>query len=263
MHVLLKPVYHLLEPLTLVVLGMTVLTVMLFRRKQRGLAFFSGGLWLVMVLTTCTAIGDWLLSGIEREWADMPSRWESLPTCDAVVCLGGGVLPNATEINGLDMQDNSDRITTAIELIRRGKAPFLMLGGGSAVTADGGKISESKAIRHWIESWKLISTPVDDLGICTNTREEAQRFAEKAKQHGWKKIILVTSASHMRRAAGVFRKATGLEIAPVACAFKTGAAFHDHPTVWFHFPEGEAVGCLSVWFYETLGWWTYKARGWV
>ncbi|MDB6138476.1 MAG: putative conserved rane protein [Verrucomicrobiaceae bacterium] len=263
MHSLLKPFYHLLEPLTLVVLGLAVLTVLLLRRRLRGLAGFSGGLWLVLALTTCTALGDWLLSGIEREWADMPSRWATLPVVDAVVCLGGGITPNPTEINGVDMQDNSDRITTAVELIRRGRAPFLMLGGGSGLNEGGGRLSESTATRHWIESWNLVSVPMDDLGICTNTREEALKFAEKAKEHGWKKIILVTSASHMRRAAAVFRKTTGLEVVPVACAFRTGAAFHEQPAVWLHFPESGAVECLGTWVYETLGWWMYKARGWV
>ena len=263
MHLLLKPFYHLLEPLTLVLLGMVVLTAMLFRRKQRDLACFSAGLWLVLALITSTALGDWLLSRIEREWADMPSRWATLPTCDALVCLGGGVMPNPTEINGLDMQEASDRITTAVELIRRGKAPFLMLGGGSVRSEDGGPLSESKAIRHWIESWKLVSVQVDDLGICTNTREEAVRFSEKARAHGWKKVILVTSASHMHRAAGVFRKTTGLEVVPVACAFRTGAALHDSPKEWIHFPDSGSVDCLGIWIYETIGWWTYKARGWV
>ena len=75
MHFLLKPFYHLVEPLTLVVAGLAVLTVLLFRRRQRGLAWFSASLWLALVITTCTALGDWLLTGIESEWADMPSRW--------------------------------------------------------------------------------------------------------------------------------------------------------------------------------------------
>ncbi len=263
MHFLLKPLYHLLDPLTLVVLGLAVLTVLLFRQKQTRLAVFSGCLWFILFLATCTALGDVLLSSIEREWADMPSRWASLPAADAVVCLGGGVMPNPTEINGIDLQDNSDRVTTAVELIRRGRAPLLMLGGGAALKEDGSKESESKAVEHWIASWKLVSVPIDDLGICDNTHDEAMAFAAKAKEHGWKRLILVTSASHMRRAAGVFRKVTGLEVVPVACAFRTGSAFHAWPKVWVHFPEAGAVDCLGVWIYETLGWWTYKARGWV
>lgn len=263
MHFLLKPLYHALEPLTLVVAGLAVLTFLLFRRRQRDLAFFSLGLWVVLVITTCTALGDWLLTRIEWEWADMPSRWATLPACDAVVCLGGGSMPNPTEINGVDMQENSDRITTAVELIRRHKAPFLMLGGGSVVSEGGSKLSESKALQHWIESWNLVTVPIDDLGICTNTREEALKFSDKAKQHGWKRVILVTSAAHMRRAFGVFRKTTGLEVVPVACAFRTGAALHHQPNDWLHFPDPGNVECLGIWFYETIGWWTYKARGWV
>ncbi len=263
MHFLLKPLFHLLEPLSLVVLGLAVLTVLLIRRRQRGLAIFSGLIWLTLVLTTCTALSDRMLASIEREWATVPSQWSSLPVCDAVVCLGGGVTPNPAEIIGVGMEGDSNRITTAIELIREGRAPFLMLGGGYADPGDGPKLSESTAVRHWIERWQLVSVPVDDLGICRNTRDEALMFAEKAKLHGWKKIILVTSASHMHRALGVFRKTTGLEVVPVACAFHTDVAGKDHVREWVHMPATGALDFLGTWIYETIGWWTYKARGWV
>ena len=263
MHFLLKPFYHLIEPLTLVTAGLLVLTLLLFKKQQKRLAWFGASVWLLLFLTTCTALGDFLLASIEKEWSDMPSKWATLPTCDALVVLGGGSMPNATEINGIDMQENSDRITTAIELVRRGKAPFLVLGGGAATADDGQRISESKAEKHWIESWNLVTVPVEDLGICNNTHDEAQMFAAKALAHGWKKVMLVTSASHMHRAAGVFRKVTGLEIVPVACAFRTGAAQHAYAREWIHFPEANAADFFSVWIYETVGWWLYKAKGWV
>jgi len=263
MHFLLKPLVHLLEPLTLVLLGLTGLTLLLLRRHQRGLAIFSGLIWLTFVLTACTALGDRLLAGIEREWAAVPSQWHTLPVCDAVLCLGGGIIPNPAEINGVDMEEASDRITTAIELIRRGRAPFLMLGGGYAEPDDGPKLSESAAIKNWIGHWQLVSVPIDDLGICRNTHDEAVMLAEKARQHGWKKIILVTSASHMHRALGVVRKTTGLEVVPVACAFCTDVAGKDHVRHWIHAPSTTALDYFGTWIYETVGWWTYKARGWV
>lgn len=263
MHFLLKPLFHLMEPLTLILLGLTVLTLLLVRRRQRGLAIFSSVLWLMLVISACTAVGDRLLAGIEREWAAVHTQWDALPVCDVVLCLGGGVSPNAAEINGVDMQEASDRITTTIELVRRGKAPFLMLGGGYGDPGVGPKVSESTAVKHWIERWQLVSVPIDDLGICRNTHDEALMFAEKAKQHGWKKLMLVTSASHMHRAAGVFRKTTGLEVVPVACDFRTDVAGKDHIQEWVHAPSTGALDQLGIWIYETLGWWTYKARGWV
>ncbi len=263
MHSLLKPLLHLLEPLSLLLFGLVILTGLLWWRRQRGLAWFSTVLVLLFAVVSCTAISDRLLAGIEREWAATPKLWDTLPVCDAIVCLGGGTNPNPDEISGVDMQEDSDRIITAVELVHRGRAPFLMLGGGYAMSQKKVKVSESMAVRAWLQRWQAVSVPMDDLGICSNTRDEAVAFAEKAKQHGWKKVILVTSASHMHRAAGVFRKTTGLEVIPVPCAFRTDVESKDRPLEWVFMPSTHAIDLFGVWLYETLGWWTYKVRGWV
>src|SRR5437763_1587374 len=56
------------------------------------------------------------------------------------------------------------------------------------------------------------------LGANEDTHDEALKVRVLATERGWHRVLLVTSANHMRRASGVFR-AQGLEVIPVPCNF--------------------------------------------
>jgi uncharacterized SAM-binding protein YcdF (DUF218 family) len=65
---------------------------------------------------------------------------------------------------------------------------------------------EPELYRQWLESWEFDQIRILDLGLCRNTRDEAVRTAELAEEHGWSQLLLVTSASHMKRSEAAFRK---------------------------------------------------------
>ena len=66
-----------------------------------------------------------------------------------------------------------------------------------------------------LATWKTNELEVISLGGCKHTRHEAEKVAKLAQERGWKRVLLVTSASHLKRAAGVFRTTTPLEVTPV------------------------------------------------
>ena len=73
--------------------------------------------------------------------------------------------------------------------------------------------------------------------------------------------MLVTSAYHMDRALGVFRK-TGLTVVPVGCDYRGEETLADHhPGRWL--PATDGAEQLRLYLCEEFGWLYYRLRGWL
>jgi uncharacterized SAM-binding protein YcdF (DUF218 family) len=111
-----------------------------------------------------------------------------------------------------------------------------------------------------MQAWRLPTGRIHLLGMCTNTRDEAERTAQLARRMGWHRVILVSSASHLKRAEATFRKA-GLEVDPVGCDFhgvdRLGATQR-----WKIVPSVDGLLLCNEWVHEALGWWYYRLKGW-
>jgi len=197
-----------------------------------------------------------LLVSLERPYAGVAMA--SVPPADAVVMLGGMTTPSASDPFGFQFSDSVDRVVTAIELVRQRKGRMLVVGGGldSRVPNAG----EGESLRQWIETWHVLPAPVQVLGACQNTRDEAVRTRALADAQGWQRIILVTSAAHMRRAEATFRRA-GLEVVPFACDFEGMSAL---PWRWEDGvrPSVSGFDRLGRYLHEVIGLWVYRWRGW-
>lgn len=148
---------------------------------------------------------------------------EALPEADAIVLLGGFSAPSREEVGRLHFNQSADRAVTALELLRLGKAKTLVV-GGSAVTVQGEPFVEADLFKGILKSWQGTGPEVISLGGCKHTRHEAEKVARVAQEQGWKRVLLVTSASHLRRATGCFCTTTGLEVVPVPSAFLTSVS---------------------------------------
>lgn len=219
---------------------------------------FLGIPWLVFTAGTCTPLPLVLLASLERPW--LQTDVEAIPSADAMVSLGGAGEPSSIEVSGFHFTRGADRLMTAIELMRRGKAGSLVLGGGGFRRA-GEVVSEADAAKDWIESLNVTTAPVISLGVCADTHDEAVKVAKLATERGWKSVILVTSASHMTRAASAFRKA-GVTVSCAPCNYLSPMA-RGGKVSWIHPPGFAGPEAFFLWFHEKAGWWVYRIRGWV
>jgi uncharacterized SAM-binding protein YcdF (DUF218 family) len=227
----------------------------IYKRKYR-LAAMQGGMALALFFVGSSPMSGWLLSRLEAPYGR--TNWGMLPEADAVVVLGGFGGGSDSEIIGIDFNTSVDRLLTGIELTHRGKAPVLVLGGGG-YWKNGKLEPEAGSIRPWMKKWGLAKDiPIHDLGVCANTYEESQKFAALARKEGWKTVLLVTSASHMKRAEAVFLS-SGVDVTPVACDF---AAWH-HRRDWEFFPSIGRLKTVQIWMYESAGWLYYRSKGWI
>jgi uncharacterized SAM-binding protein YcdF (DUF218 family) len=256
---LLRQLLLLLQPVGLVWFTLLILTIVLWRKKRRGCSVTTGLLALLITICGSTDFPGWLLRGLERRWAGV--KLADLPACDAVVVLGGGGEPSRYEAGGLHLTRAGDRFIMGVELMRLGKARMLCVGGNSG-ELDGEQRVEADIVKAWLESWKLPAAGgIISLGANTNTRDEAVKVAAIAKERGWQRVMLVTSASHMSRAAAVF-SAVDVVVTPAPCNFLTTVSTGSTP-FQLSVPSWAGFEKIGIWAHETAGWAIYKRRGWV
>ena len=182
---LLRIALQLIEPLGVLWLGLIVLTLLLRRRRQMIPYFISAFLTLLITIIGGTDVASWLLLRLERPWAGV--KLIELPACDAVVVLGGGVEASRNDVDGVRLTKAGDRVLTGMELMRWGRAPAMIIGGGSARVDDVEKV-ESDLICARIGDWKPPRVwEIVSLGAAADTHDESLRLVPLAKQRGWKK----------------------------------------------------------------------------
>lgn len=231
------------------------------RRKKWREAFFCAAIAVAIFSIGGTSIPTRLLATLERPYVNQNPK--SLPAADAIVMLGGVLVPSRSDVFGFDLGEGADRAVTACELFKEKKAGMMILGG------NGGRLrppsattwSEGELLKPWLASWGVTGTNIFQLHTCQNTREEAVEVAAIIQQKKWHRIILVTSAYHMKRASGLFSR-LGIQFETVACDF-IGLSFLENQKRLSLFPTANGFHHLELYLHEKIGWLYYRLRGWV
>ncbi len=175
-------------------------------------------------------------------------RTDSLPaSSDAVVVLSAGVT-----MDGFIHQQGLDRLLKGLELVRQGVAPTLLVTREQRVDDDR-KVTgahDQYALAALAGVTTFLSTP-----IAASTHDEAIAVARIARSNRWRRIVLVTSPFHSRRACATFERA-GLEVSCVPS---------DSRDIAVHTLTGasDRVGAFSMWIYEMAATLQYRAKGWM
>lgn len=138
-----------------------------------------------------------------------------------------------------------DRFNSGIKLMKAGKAESLIFTRGHLPWSAGkpeGEYLKMLSIDRGIEPNSILLTRK-----AYNTADEAQAVAELIDQD--EKIILVTSAYHMKRAVQLFEQ-SGLKAIPFPTDFQTGIA----PSGPFKYiPSSESLAVFSLFLREMAG----------
>lgn len=151
--------------------------------------------------------------GLHLVVADPPER------ADAIIVLGG---------------DWKGRIQKGIELYRAGYAPVLVVTGAPLVAP------ETTQADFLAEVARAAGVPASAILVeprSESTYQDAALTLALARQHGWMRVLVVTSDWHSRRARSTFRKLYG--------------------------PEGIEVRSVpsQEWRFDTERWWEYPDGG--
>lgn len=245
---------RLVDPVTIIWLILIVFGVFWIARKRYRPALIIFSVVAFLTVFGGTGISGWLLGTLERpHYRENPLH---VPDADIVFVLGGHVRRGDGELHGFDARESVDRLLAGVALVRAGKADVLLIGGGAAGD-EGPQISEYAAAKDWLESWNLPVT-IEHLGILKNTYEEVRAAKRLMEERQWQSIILVTSASHIRRAEAVCQS-MGIDNATlIACDFHSIP-----PPSWSLIPELRHLSILRLYLYEQVGWLIYRWKGWI
>jgi uncharacterized SAM-binding protein YcdF (DUF218 family) len=198
-------------PLLLVLLGLLLAT----RRKAAGLLLAFVGVMLAWALSTnvmALALARHLLHDVA------PAQPQQLHTVQAIVVLGGGVLPQAREYGAAQPGPHTvTRLRYAAWLAHRTGKPLAFAGGiGWAASGTDTETEGAVARRILQDEFGIKARWVDDAS--RDTAENARRMADLLRPQGIHRIALVTEAFHMQRASAAFRQA-GFDVVPAPTGF--------------------------------------------
>ena len=260
MYLLNKIVGGLLNPLVIGLVMVVASGLCLWRSwRKAGFGLLIGSVaWLWLWSTPM--MYRWMGGALESEWPVVKA--EDAPKADAIVLLGGGMGSNTNVYPYAEMWNGADRVWHAARLYKAGKAPLVI------PTGQGERESSVPLLRD-------LGVPESAIVVEDEARntEENARFVEKLinsrvehvervdeKDVGCKpRLLLVTSAWHMRRSVLMYRKyAPSLEIVPAAADYEatvqTGRPF-SVKDLW---PDATMFYANSYILKEYIGYWGYR-----
>jgi uncharacterized SAM-binding protein YcdF (DUF218 family) len=207
--VLSKTLGRMVLPLGLFWLGLLVRVLWLAICDDRRRGWRAGALFVVVTLLGNEPLGRFLCARLEAPFVADP--FDQAPF-DAVIVLGGGaqIAPH----DGYELGSSGDRIFLGARLWVARQTPLLVT-TGTSISGFVESLDSTVATRRL---WRDLGIPDDAIVAVEGTRttsEEAAACATLVRERGWRRLGLVTSAWHMRRAEGLFRDA-GVDVVPLA-----------------------------------------------
>ncbi len=198
------------------------------------------GLWSLLLLTIAyTDLAETLQRRIAEDDGPVPS--------DVIVVL-------STNTQGETIGSAAlYRMLAGMRLLRRGVAPNIVF------TGDPGRpdnqfhrlAPELLAALHADTSGVVPFEAVD--GVRITTWWEARSIRQMAEARGWRRVLVVTSPCHTRRAKAMFRR-NGLDAAVTPCLPVTGPGSRlTHPWIRFEVFRSVAYECAAQLYYHAVG----------
>ena len=202
-----------LAPLLLALIGL----LLAVKRKRAGLALVLFALALLWLLS-CHGSAVWLSRSILPQVAPLAAGQLKTGKVQAIVVLGGGVLPLAPEYGEAQPRaESAARLRYGLWLARQSGLPVAFTGGlGWAAHASQTESEAAVAGRVAQQDYGVALRWLE--GNSRDTAENARLLAPLLKRDGVQRIALVTHAWHMPRSVAAFEK-TGLVVLPAPMGF--------------------------------------------
>lgn len=177
-------------------------------------------------------------------------RNDPIPSgADAIVVLSAGI-----NFDGSVQPSAVDRLLKGLELLQRGTAPLLVL-SREAYRIDGAIVTSRADQERIVGIVPGALSRVIVMGVTHSTHDEAMRTLQLFRDRGWKRIVLVTSPMHTRRACATFEHA-GMTVSCVASESREVSLTRITD------PE-DRIKAFQLWVYELAGSLRYRQLGWI
>ena len=233
-YVLSKAFWLVAAPTSALVLFTGVATFWAALRKSRRATWLAAVGACGLIISGFTPVSTWLMRPLENRFPQWETGPQAIP--DGIIVLGG---------------ESGERIAAFAELSRRYPQARLVYSG------PGPDISSSEVL---IKFSRLGGDPARVImePRSRNTFENAIYSREMINPQPTEHWLLLTSASHMPRAVGCFRRA-GFRVEPYPMQFRTA----NRPQSFLEsINVSESLGLLDVAAKEWIGLVVYRFMGW-
>ena len=160
---------------------------------------------VLLALCGFSPVGKLLILPLEQRFPPWdPSRGAP----DGIVVLGGGIEPDLSAAHGRPILDHSgDRLVAAAELARQYPNARIVYSGGNANLVGDDSAKEADYALSMLESLGVAKARLTAERLSRNTVENAEFVKTIANPKEGERWLLVTSAFHMPRSIGLFRRA--------------------------------------------------------
>lgn len=219
--------------------------LLMTRYRRAGVCFTLGGACLLAVFGW-SPVSNWMLLPLTERFP----RWqESSGPPDGIIVLGGAIDSEASAARGALETDNSaERLFAMLDLARRYPQARLVYSGGSGNLLMN-SVPEAPFAGRLLEQFGLSAGRVVLEERSRTTEENARLTREVVIPLPGQRWLLVTSAFHMPRSIGLYRKA-GFDVEAFPVDFRS-RGWADAPSPFDRLSGGLARGDVAM--HEWIG----------
>jgi uncharacterized SAM-binding protein YcdF (DUF218 family) len=192
-------------------------------------------------------------------WLEVPRvPVETLrPPYEAVIVLSGMLKLQLSRPGSLEFNGAVERILAGITFVQQGRGKRLLVSGGTGSLFDQ-RTKEADLLKTFALQLGLQDDQVLVEADSRNTYENARYTAIMLRTRQWRHVVLITSASHMRRALAAFQK-QGIfpHIYPVDYAAM------DIITPFSFVPSVHSLAKTTAVMHELFGLLAYRMQGYI
>ena len=201
---------------------------------------------VLLAISGFSPLGNWVLYPLESRFPPWdPARGAP----EGIVVLGGSIDPDLSIAHGTPViRGAADRVVAAAALARQyPNARIIFTGGTSNLISN-----DAREADYAIEIFESLGIPGQRVAVdrrARNTQENAEFSKAIAAPKNGERWLLVTSAYHMPRSVGIFRKA-GFAVEPYPVDWRTSGHLDLSD---FHNLAGDGLGNVDPAIREWIG----------
>ena len=180
--------------------------------------------------------------------APAPMQLSKIYTTQALVVLGGGISTSVDEykVGAVSNSETFIRIRYAAYLAKKNPQLPIFVSGGAIDSHD----SEASLMKKALQQEFNVKNPIFMEPDSKTTSENAKYSARLLQQYGISTVVLVSSASHIRRASALFER-NGIRVTAAPTGFYPLGYYR---LLWF-IPSSGAMLTTATVLHEVIGYW--------
>jgi len=253
-HILLSKAIDFLSVPSNVIALLAVISLLLIVLHRRIGGFVATVALTTLALAALSPLGNALLTPLEQRFPEMNYPDQNI---DGIIVLGGSYdsVSHAYE-SVIVLEEDTEPMAVMADLARRYPQTKIIFSGGTSPSWGPGP-SEAAIVKEYFVSFGIPAERISVEERSLTTEENASFTAKMIRPSPTSRWLLVTSAYHMPRAMGAFRKA-GFNVV----AFSVGQRTHGWGQLWW--PSSTATDNLrrlDIAIHEWIGLIDYRLSG--